>query len=142
MMNPSLKGESTEDWIAQIATAVQNLFWMSETEAPFDVLHWSDISPDGLTPDALLTRAQLPPETPIESLSLNDFLAPVIQSQPWHSEQEAQSIEQLEVLRTLLVQTLTQIQVYRCGIVEIEIYVVGQGPDSSWLALHTTAVET
>jgi Nuclease A inhibitor-like protein len=142
MINPSLRGEGTQDWIAQIATAVQDLCWMSETDAPFEVLHWSDISPDGVTPEALLTHAQLPPETPLETISLDDFFAPVIQSQPWHSEQEVQSIQQFEALRMLLMQTLTQIQVYRCGTVEIEIYVVGQGQDSSWLALHTTAVET
>jgi hypothetical protein len=142
MMNPSFRGEGAEDWIAQIAAAVQDLSWMSETDAPFDVLHWTDISPDGVTPEAVLTHAQLPLETPIETISLDDFLDPVTQPQPWHSEEEAQRTQQFEALRTQLAQTLTQIQVYRCGTVEIEIYVVGQGPDSSWLALHTTAVET
>jgi Nuclease A inhibitor-like protein len=142
MMNPSVKGEGAEDWIAQITTAVEDLCWMSETDAPFDVLHWIDISPDGLTPKALLTHAQLPPDTPIEAISLDEFLASVIQPQPWHSEEEASSVEQFQALRTLLTQTLTQIQVYRCGTVEVEIYVVGQGQDLSWLVLHTSAVET
>jgi Nuclease A inhibitor-like protein len=142
MTNPSVGDEGAEDWIAQITTAVRGLTWMSETDAPFDVLHWTDIPPDGLTPEALLVHAQLPPETSIETISLDDFLDPVTQPQPWHSEEEAQSIAQFQALRTLLAQTLTQIQVYRCGTVEIEIYVVGQGRDLSWLALHTTAVET
>jgi hypothetical protein len=142
MMDPPLGVENAEDWVGQISTAVQGLSWMSETDAPFDVQCWTEIVPDGLTPEAVLTHAQLPPDTPIEAISLDNFLAPAIQPQPWHSEEEVQSVEQFQTLRTLLVQTLTQIQVYRCGTVEIEIYVMGQGPDLTWLALHTTAVET
>jgi hypothetical protein len=142
MMDSSLGVENAEDWVGQISTAVQGLGWMSETDAPFDVQCWTEISPDGLTPEAVLTHAQLPTDTPIEAISLDDFLAPAIQPQPWHSEEEAWIVEQFQALRTLLAQTLTQIQVYRCGTVEIEIYVVGQGPDLTWLALHTTAVET
>jgi Nuclease A inhibitor-like protein len=142
MMNQSSRDEGAEDWIQPIATAVQDLSWMSETDAPFDVLHWRDISPDGVTPEAVLTHAQLPSETSIETISLDDFLAPVTQSQPWHLEEEIQSVKQFQALRILLKQTLIQIQVFRCGSVEIEIYVVGQGPDLTWLALHTTGVET
>jgi Nuclease A inhibitor-like protein len=142
MRNLSFRSEGAQDWIAQITTAVQDLCWMSEADAPFEVLHWTDISSDGVTPAAFLTYVQLPPETLVETISLDDFLATVTQPQPWHSAEEAQYIQQFEALRTVLVQTLTQIQVYRCGTVEVEIYVVGQGPDLSWLALHTTAVET
>jgi gamma-glutamyl-gamma-aminobutyrate hydrolase PuuD len=142
MMDPSLGVENAEDWVEQISTAVQGLSWMSETDAPFDVQCWTEIAPDGLTPEAVLAYAQLPPDTLIEAISLDDFLAPAIQAQPWHFEEEVQNVEQFQALRTLLGQTLTQIQVYRCGTVEIEIYMVGQGPDSTWIALHTSAVET
>jgi Nuclease A inhibitor-like protein len=66
----------------------------------------------------------------------------VIEPQPWHSEEETYIAQQFQALQTLLVQTLTHIQVYRCGTAELEIYVVGQTQESDWLILHTTAVET
>jgi Nuclease A inhibitor-like protein len=148
MMKPSLGSEGAEDWIAKIATAVQNLFWMSETDAPFEVLHWSDISPNDLTPAGdlnpahVLYRAQLLSDTPVEVISLRAFLAPVTQHQSWHTDEDAHAVERFLALQILLGQTLTQIQVYRCGTTEVEIYVVGKAYDSDWLALHTSAVET
>jgi hypothetical protein len=148
MMNPSFRGEGAEDWIAQIAAAVEELCWMSETDAPFDVLHWTDVSPDevtpagDLTPAQVLNRAQLPLDTPVEVISLCAFLAPVTQRHSWHTDEDARGVEQFLALQTLLKQTLTQLQVYRCGTTELEIYVVGQSHDSNWLALHTNAVET
>lgn len=138
-MTPSFNAEAV---IQQITEAVAGLSWMSETDAPFEVLHWTDIAPEDLTPQQVLHQAQLPLETPVEVMELEAFLAPVVQSQPWHSAEEARRAKQFQALQALLEQLLTCIQVYRCGTVEQAIYVVGQGQDSSWLVLHTTAVET
>ena len=142
MPNPSPKAEDSEPLIQQMTTAVAGLNWMSETDAPFEVLCWTEISQAGLTVEQVISQAQLPPETPIEFISLDDFLDPVTQPQPWHREEDAQIVEQFQDLRRLLEQTLTQIRVYRCGMGELDIYVVGQAQDVGWLVLHTTAVET
>jgi hypothetical protein len=142
MMDPSPNAEDSEDLIQQITAAMVELSWMSETDAPFDVMRWTDIPPSGLSREAVLNHARLSPEAPIEAISLGDFLAPVTQSQPWHTVEDAHRVKQFRGLQLLLEQTLTQLQVYRCGTVEIDIYVVGQAHDSRWLVLHTTAVET
>ena len=142
MPNPSPRAEDSEPLIQQMTAAVAGLNWMSETDAPFEVLCWTEISQDGLTVEQVIAQAQLPPETPIEFISLDDFLDPVTQPQPWHREEDAQQFEQFQDLRRLLEQTLTQIRVYRCGMGELDIYVVGQAQDLGWLVLHTTAVET
>jgi Nuclease A inhibitor-like protein len=134
--------ESSEALVEQITTAVTGLMWMSETDAPFEVLHWTDIPHDELTPEQVLHQAQLSLQTPIETMTLDDFLAPVIEPQPWHTEEETHVAQQFQALKVLLAKTLTNIQVYRCGTTELEIYVVGQVQHSDWLVLHTTAVET
>jgi Nuclease A inhibitor-like protein len=148
MMEPSLGSESAEAILQQIAAAVQDLYWMSETDAPFEVLHWTNISPGGVTPTGDLTsaqvlyQAQLPSGTPVEVISLSDFLAPATQRQSWHADEDVQEIEQFLALQILLTQNLTQIQVYCFGITELEIYIVGKALNSHWLALHTRAVQT
>jgi hypothetical protein len=142
MSTSPLSAEAPEDLIAQITTAVAGLFWVSETDAPFEVLHWSDIAQDRLTAAEVLCRAQLPDETPVEVITLDDLLAPVTQSQPWHTQEDIDVVEQFQSLQTLLENVLTQIQVYRCGTVELDIYVVGHTQALGWLALRTTAVET
>jgi Nuclease A inhibitor-like protein len=134
--------QDPEALVEQLTTAVAGLIWMSETDAPFEVLHWVDIPQDELTPKQLLHQAQLPPQTPIETMTLDAFLAPVIEPQPWHTAEDAHIAQQFQALQALLTQTLTNLQVYRCGTTELEIYVVGQIQKSDWLLLHTTAVET
>lgn len=138
-MKPSL---NTKALIQKITQAAAELSWMSETDAPFEVLRWTDCDQHNLTSAQVLNQAQLPPETPVEVMTLDDFLTPVIEPQPWHTEAEAHTAHQFQALQTLLEQTQNPIQVYRCGTTEIEIYVVGQVQDSDWLVLHTTAVET
>jgi hypothetical protein len=142
MTNPSPRAEDSEPLIQQMTAAVAGLNWLSETDAPFDILCWTDIPQNGLTVEQVISQAQLPPETPIEVISLDDFLDPVTQSQPWHRKEDAQIVDQFQGLRVLLEQTLTQIRVYRCGTGELDIYVVGQAQNLGWLVLHTTAVET
>jgi hypothetical protein len=138
-MPPSL---NSEDLVQPFTAAVAGLSWMSETDDPFEVLYWTGIPSEQLTPQEVLHRAKLPPDTPVEGMTLEAFLAPATQGQPWHTDEEAQSAKQFQALQTLLEQTLTQLQVYRCGTVEREIYVVGQAQNLDWIVLHTTAVET
>ncbi len=138
-MKPSL---NTEALVQNITQAVAELSWMSETDAPFEVLRWTERDQHNLTPAQVLHQAQLPSETPVEVMTLDDFLTPVIEPQPWHTEADVHVAQQFQALQTLLAQTQNPIYVYRCGTTELEIYVVGQVQDSDWLVLHTTAVET
>ncbi len=135
----------TEALVQQIATAVTDLNWPSETDAPFEVLAWTE--PSAKMPTAkfsgkqVLEQAHLDPEMPVETLDLDTFFEPTL-PQSWHSAEEQAIAEQFHDLQTLLHQTLEDIQVFRCGEIEIEIYIVGRSNKSNWIILHTTAVET
>jgi hypothetical protein len=135
----------TEALVQQIETAVTDLNWPSETDAPFEVLAWTE--PSAKTPTAkfsgkqILEQAYLAPETPIETLDLDTFFEPTL-PQSWHSAEEQAIAKQFQALQTLLHQTLEDIQVFRCGKIEIDIYIVGRSPKGDWVVLHTAAVET
>jgi Nuclease A inhibitor-like protein len=134
--SPSLE---TEALIRQLETAVTDLVWTSEIDAPFDVALWaqSDVSP---SPKQVLQQAQLPSETPVQQLKLEDFLAPVLQASDSLEFQEAAN--QFQILQDRLNRSLREIRVYRCSEIEIEIYILGQAPSGDWIMLHTAAVET
>jgi Nuclease A inhibitor-like protein len=141
MRNPSSPSPE-EDWVRQLTAAVAGLSWMSETDAPFEVLLWTGIAQDDLAPEDVLRQAQLPPDTSIEAIALDAFFAPATEIQSWYTSDEIKIVEQFQALQRLLEQTLTQIKVYRCGTTELEIYIVGQTQDLHWSALRTFAVET
>jgi Nuclease A inhibitor-like protein len=134
----------TEPLMQQIATAATNLNWVSETDAPFEVLLWTlsaKPSVEKISGKQVLEQAHLPLETPVETQDLDTFFEPTL-PQSWHSAKEQAIAKQFQSLQALLHKTLEDIQVFRCGEIEIEIYIVGRSPKGEWIVLHTTAVET
>lgn len=129
----------------QLSAAATNLNWVSETDAPFEVLLWPELSttPSGekISAKQVLEQAHLPPETPVEIQDLDTFFEPAL-PQSWHSAEEQAIAEQFRNLQALLHETLEDIQVFRCGEIELEIYIVGRSPKGDWISLHTAAVET
>jgi hypothetical protein len=131
----------TEALVQQIAAAVTDLNWPSETDAPSEVTAWTGLSTSKLSAQQVLEQAHLAPDTAVATVDLNTFFEPT-QPQPWHSAEEQAITEQFQALQALLQQTLADIQVFRCGEIEIEIYIVGRNAQGDWIVLHTTAVET
>jgi Nuclease A inhibitor-like protein len=130
-----------EALVQQIAAAVADLNWVSETDAPFDVMQWTEPSTTKLSAKQVLTQAHLPPDTPVESQDLNAFFEPAL-PQSWHTAEEKVIAEQFQTLQALLHQTLRDLEVFRCGKIEIDIYIVGRSQEDDWIVLHTAAVET
>ena len=127
------------DLLDQLTQALADLTWTSETDAPFDVALWQGL--DTLPSDAqLLEKAQLPPETAVEQLDLKTFLDPVIH--PLYPPESPAVTEQFQAVQDLLLQNLQQVRVYRCGVGEIELYILGQTIREDWIVIHTAAVET
>lgn len=112
-----------QDFVAAIA----DLWWVSETDAPWTVEVWSD-----LTPLTTQTAQTVMPDL---------FFAAAIAIQDWYCEAEITEAKRYQTLVELLQQHCTNCQVYRVGQVEVEIYVVGQISDH-WIVLKTRSVET
>jgi hypothetical protein len=131
----------TNALVQQLVSAVANLSWPSETDAPFDIARWTELPAAQPSTEQILQQALLPPETPVETVELDHFFEPT-KPQPWHSPEEQAIAEQFQNLQMLLQQSLEEIQVYRCGEIELEIYIVGRTRQGDWIILHTAAVET
>jgi Nuclease A inhibitor-like protein len=132
-----------------LTAAIADLFWISETDAPFDLIQWPDKTlADNPLADNLLDAAKLrqwlglPEDIAAETCELESFFAIATQPQDWHGEEEKAIAKRYKALVKLLSTSLNQCQVFRFGTINIEIYIVGQTTDKLWLGLHTQAVET
>jgi Nuclease A inhibitor-like protein len=95
-----------------------------------------------LSPAQLRQLLHLPADCPIEALTVEALLGYAAQSQSWHSAAEAATAKRYQALIPLLNAELTNLQVFRVGAVNVEIYVIGQARSGDWLCLQTRAVET
>jgi len=114
------------DITADLTAAIDGLWFMSETDAPFTVIHWPT-APWPLSPEQLRTLAVYPEHAPVEVLSLADF---------WGTGGEYQALHQT------LTRHLTDLRVYRIGTIEIGLYILGLSPEREVFGVATQAVET
>jgi Nuclease A inhibitor-like protein len=127
-----------------LEAAVADLFWISETDAAFDLIQWPDKTwvDKALDAPTLQQWLNLPADMAVETCELESFFAIATAPQDWHGEEERAIAARYQSLVKLLTSALQQCQVFRFGTINIEIYIVGQTPDNLWLGLHTQAVET
>jgi len=130
----------TELIATQLQQASEGLIFGSETDAPFEVIHWQ--TQEQLTPAKLLQLTNHPPDAPIEVVSVEDFFEVSTQEEDWHDEEERETAKRFQNLVNILKQNLSQLQVYRVGSVEIDVYIVGAIGGGGWAGLSTKLVET
>ena len=125
---------------AQLSSAAQGLLFLSETDAPFEVVHWS--AQGKLTPAQVLQLTDHPPDAPIEVVSIDEFFAIATAKEDWHDQDEQETVQRFQNLVSTLKQNLSQLQVYRVGSVNIDAYIVGVTDSGDYAGLATKLVET
>ena len=130
----------TDSIAAQLKQATEGLLFFSETDAPFEVIHWP--AQGELTPPKLLQLTGHPPDAPVELRTVDDFFAIATQEEDWHDQEERETAKRFQNLVSVLKQNLSQLQVFRVGSINIEAYIVGVTPSGDWIGLSTKLVET
>ena len=114
----------TDDRILdELQKATEGLLYMSESDYPFELVCW-DGSVD-LTTEYLCEVAGKPAASPILELSVEQFLGGAFVT-----------------VATVLKRHLSDLRVYKVGLINIPVYVVGRSPDGNWVGLSTRVVET
>jgi hypothetical protein len=130
---------SAHELKVQLEDATQDLWWSSESDYPVSVV-WH--------PPAEINAAQVRQlvgcdgDTLIQVVEVEDFFARALMPQSWHTSEDKAQLAQLKKLKGLLTQSLAHLEVYRCGEVEISVYVIGIAPDGSVAGIKTILVET
>jgi hypothetical protein len=130
----------TDSIATQLKQASKGLLFLSESDAPFEVIHWP--AQGDLTPAKLLQLTNHPPDAPLEILAVDDFFAIATQEEDWHDEEERETVKLFQNLVSVLKQKLSQLQVYRVGNIEIDVYIVGVTDGGGLAGLSTKLVET
>lgn len=128
---------TAKEIIDRLSTLSKDLLFPSESEYPLEPFTWESTS---LTPETILTRSQKPADTLIESITLEEFFAPVTTDEDWFEDEDREIAQRFRDLQAAIA-TLENVQVFRLGAVEIDVYIVGAiGPDL--IGLKTTVIET
>jgi hypothetical protein len=130
----------TDSIATRLKQASKGLFFLSETDAPFEVINWQ--TQGELTPANLLQLTDHLPDAPVKVVSVDDFFAIATQEEDWHDEEERETVKRFQNKVSVLKQNLSQLQVYRVGSTDIDAYIVGMTPSGDWMGLSTKLVET
>ncbi|NEO30386.1 MAG: nuclease [Symploca sp. SIO3C6] len=125
--------------INQLQQVSEGLLWISESEYPFEVYWWEQNS---ITPEKLLQLTNHPPDLPVKIIGIDQFFKRAITPTDWHNQKERTTIKRYQTLVDTLKIYLSDIQVYRVGEVEVDIYIVGSTKLGNLVGLYTKSVET
>ena len=127
---------TTTEILDGLQQAIVDLDWLSESEYPFEVMTWEQGIE--LTSTALFKGE----DRCIDTNTLGDFLAPAIATEDWYDAEELEQVRRYQALLHAIESTLTQVQVFRLGEVDVDIYIVGKTPSGDIVGLKTRAIET
>ncbi|AFY33959.1 nuclease A inhibitor family protein [Calothrix sp. PCC 7507] len=126
----------------QLKQASDGLLFQSESEYPFEVLLWEHPDNIPLTPTKVLEQTGHSAGTPVKAVAVDDFFKVAVTGEDWHGEEERQTVNRFQTLVQTLKENLSDLQVYRLGETEQDVYVIGQTPSGDSAGLATKAVET
>jgi Nuclease A inhibitor-like protein len=121
--------------------AVKDLLYQSESDEPFDVIHWKDES-DTFDRHRIRDFVKCSTGTPIAQLSLEDFFKDLIENKSWYGQGEKSDVLKYRNLKEIISNELSYTQVFRVGQTEITILLIGKSGKDDWFGIRTKAIET
>ena len=110
--------------LEQLKRATAGLLFMSESDYPFEVIHWEGLS--DLTHDYLCSLSGETEDCQVEEMEVEDVF----------------TAEKYRNIVEVLSQNLTERKAYKVGRINIPVYVVGRSRRGNWLGVSTRVVQT
>ena len=130
---------TTAEIIDRLKQATKDLLWSSESDYPFEIVTW-ELGVE-LTPSDLFSNIY-DTDLAVESITLIDLFEPVLTIEDWYEQAELDLVDRYTNLLDSINTNLAQVQVFRVGEVEIDIYIIGKTPTGDIVGLKTLSVET
>ena len=138
--NSSLDAIPDRELIQKLQTTIQNLFWLSEAEYPWEIFYWQNA--DTFNENILLQQSNCSSSGKIAIQQLSSFFEPAIKLQSWHNDTEIAEVQRYQTLVNLITANLTDTKVYLLGEVEIDTYVLGTTEHNAIAGITTKIVYT
>lgn len=126
---------------SRLASAVDGLLWMSESDYPFTIFERSGEA-NAVTPARLLAWLGKPANTPVEVRTLTDILAWPARHDPEAPPEERAIALRYQALRALLTEHLRDITVIKVGRIQVDVFFLGNTGCGDVAGLRTLAIET
>ena len=110
--------------IEQLKKATAGLLFMSESDYPFEIIHWEGLT--DLTHDFLCRLTSESEDCQVEEMEVEDFLRD----------------EKYRNILQVLSQNLAGSRAYKVGRINMPVYVVGRSKRGNWLGVSTRVVQT
>jgi hypothetical protein len=126
----------------QLERAAEGLLFMSESDHPFTYVRHLGPASSPLTVEAFRTAVGVPPDVPVEVVSLDEFLARHIERVDPADPVAVALVPRYRQLRETLRRVVRAPRVYRVGRIAITCYLVGTDASDDVVGLTTVAIET
>ena len=128
-----------EQILAGLGRAAAGLFYMSESDYPFETVCFG-IS-ENIGTELLRELAGRGADARVKVMNLEEFLRDAATVELPRGGGPARPASFQDIVRTLR-QHLSDIRVYRVGEINIQVFILGKSGSGSWLGLSTRIVET
>lgn len=132
--------KSDEEIIEELKHLTAGLLFMSESDYPFEVVYWKELSE--ISPEYLRGLTGEKEDTPVETVGVDQFFRVVLSEESWRTEESLREAKQYQRLVQVLKDNLEGLTVYRVGQINIPVYIVGRAASGNWLGISTRVVET
>lgn len=132
----------TADLLPQLRAASEGLYFISETDYPFEVVHLPDVQDSADLPAALTEQAEVADNAAVDMVELPYFFRNMTREEPDAGEEEQNTARRFRELQAFLKQHLQEVKVYRIGRRRIQAYILGRTATGDFVGLKTMLVET
>ena len=126
----------------QVAEATTDLWFMSESDYPFDFFLAEGAGATKPTAAQFLETLGQPADAPVEVRDFAEFFDDRTTPEEWWGDSEKADGAKYAQLRSALESNLTDLQVIRVGEIEIGVYLVGRNDHGDLVGVSTTSIET
>jgi hypothetical protein len=126
--------------VKKLRDAVNGLLYLSEQDAPFEVIEWD--AKDELTADRVRELGKHPKRAPVAQSDFREFIQPLTQEQDWYEDEEKARVGKYKELLAVFDKELTDPTVFRVGKVKATYFLLGRSKTGKWVGVKTEAVET
>lgn len=132
--------KSDEEVLQELAEAVAGLWFMSESDYPFEVFRWDESVE--ITPQFLRQISDQKPDAPVAVKSVDEFFSSAMPEASWQVDEGMTTARRYKSLRQTIEENLADVRIYKIGEINMPVYIVGKSSAGSWIGLSTRAVET
>ncbi len=133
--------EIEKSFADEIKILCENLYVMSETDAPLKIVEWKKLT--SISNEVVAEKLKQTTENPLETLTFDDFFQNKTTPKDWHGDEEKVTLTKFVVLKTFLAAKLSDIIVYKTtGSARREIAIIGKNTEGFYAGLKTYVVET